>query len=120
MISSASITVDKRWAMTSVVRPFETDPYQRLLDFLLGGRIERRCGLVEDQDGRCLENGAGDGHALLLAARQFQPALADHGIETFRQRRMKSPIWASSAACSTSASPASGSGHSGCCSGWCR
>ena len=41
--------------------------------------VQRRGRLVEDQDRRRLEDGAGDRHALLFAARQFQPALADHG-----------------------------------------
>ena len=42
---------------------------QRRLDLVLGEAVERRGGFVEDQDGRALENGARDGHALLLAAR---------------------------------------------------
>ena len=77
MISSALITVDRRWAMTSVVRS-AADQVERRLDLLLGVGVERRGRLVEDQDRRRLEDGAGDRHALLLAARQLQPALADH------------------------------------------
>jgi hypothetical protein len=44
---------------------------------LLVGRIQRRGGLVEDQDRRVLQQRAGDGHALLLAAGELQAALAD-------------------------------------------
>ena len=65
--------------MTSVVRSAETD-VERRLDFLLGVGVERRGRLVEDQDRRRLEDGAGDRHALLLAARELQAALADHGL----------------------------------------
>src|SRR5205823_974247 len=39
--------------------------------------IERRRGLVEHQDGRVLEDHAGDGDALALAPRQLHAALAD-------------------------------------------
>ena len=35
-------------------------------------------GLVEDEDGGIFEEGAGDGDALLLAARDGDAALADH------------------------------------------
>jgi hypothetical protein len=58
---------------------------QRRLDLLLGHGVERRGRLVEHQDRRRLEDGAGDGHALLLAARQLEPALADHGVVALRQ-----------------------------------
>ena len=44
-------------------------PVQRALDAGLGLDIERAGGLVEDQDGRILEDGARDGDALALAAR---------------------------------------------------
>src|SRR5207253_5749600 len=50
-------------------------PIKRILDFLLGMAVERRGGLVEQQDRRTFENGAGDGDALLLAAGKFQAAL---------------------------------------------
>ena len=43
----------------------------------LGDGVEGGGGLVEDEDGRVLEDGAGDGHALLLAAGELQAALAD-------------------------------------------
>ena len=50
---------------------------QGLLDRRLGPAVEGAGRLVEDQDRRVLEQGAGDGDPLLLAARQLQPALAD-------------------------------------------
>ena len=77
MISSASTTVESRCAMTSVVR-FARHAVERVLDFLLGVGVERRGRLVEHQDRRVLQDGAGDGDALLLAAGEFQAALADH------------------------------------------
>ena len=47
--------------------------------------VERRGGLVEDQDRRALEDGAGDGDALLLAARQLETALADRRVVALGQ-----------------------------------
>jgi hypothetical protein len=44
-------------------------PLQRVLDFLFGVTVECRGRLVEYQDRRRLQDGAGDRHALLLAAR---------------------------------------------------
>nr|GEU28155.1 hypothetical protein [Tanacetum cinerariifolium] len=61
------------------------DFLQLRLDRLLRFRVERRRGLVEDQDRRILEQGAGNRHALLFAARQFQSPLADHGVVTVGQ-----------------------------------
>jgi hypothetical protein len=43
-------------------------PLQRLLDQQLGLRIDGGRGLVKDQDGRILENRAGNRNALLLSA----------------------------------------------------
>ena len=60
------------------------DVVQRLLDRRLGAAVERAGRLVEDQDRRVLEQGAGDGDALLLAARQLEAALADHAIHSRR------------------------------------
>ena len=56
------------------------DFLQLRLDRLFGLRIERRRRFVEDQDGRVLQQGAGDGHALLFATRQLQAPLAHHGV----------------------------------------
>src|SRR5687768_6901960 len=48
------------------------DAAQGLLDRRLGSAVERAGGLVEDQDRRVLEEGTGDGDALLLAAGQLK------------------------------------------------
>lgn len=45
-----------------------------------GVRVEVAGGFVEDQDFRPLEQGAGDGEALLLSAREAHAALADFGL----------------------------------------
>ncbi len=55
-------------------------PVERVLDFLLGVAVERGGRLVEQQDRRAFQDGARDGDALLLAAGQFQAALADFGL----------------------------------------
>ena len=73
---SALATVDSRWAMMKVVRPWRS-AVERALDAGLGLHVERAGRLVEDQDRRVLEDGAGDGDALALAARQRGAALAD-------------------------------------------
>ena len=62
------------------------DALQRRLDLALGESVERRRRLVEHQDRRRLQHGAGDRHALLLAARELQPALADLRLVALRQR----------------------------------
>ena len=62
------------------------DAVQRALDVALGMAVEGGGGLVQDQDGRGLEDGAGDGDALLLAAGEFQAALADFGLVALRER----------------------------------
>jgi hypothetical protein len=59
---------------------------QRLLYEALGLVVERRGGLVQDEDGRVLEDGAGDGHALALAARQARATVAHDGVVAVRQR----------------------------------
>src|SRR5262245_49106204 len=50
---------------------------------LFGRRVEPRGGLIEDQDRRVADDGAGDGDALALAAGKRHAALADHRIVTF-------------------------------------
>ena len=52
--------------------------------FILG--VQRGGGLVKQQDRRILENGAGDGETLALAAREGDAALAELCVQTFRQR----------------------------------
>ena len=57
------------------------------LDGLLGLRVEGARGLVEDEDGRVAQDGAGDREALLLAAGEPVAALADHGVVAVGQRQ---------------------------------
>ena len=56
-----------------------------LLDMALGLGVQRRGGFVEDQDRRVLQQGAGDGQALPLAAGEQHAALADQGVEPLGQ-----------------------------------
>ena len=58
----------------------------RLLDKVLILRVDAGGRLVEDDDGRVLQNGAGNGYALLLAAGELSAALAHHGIIAVGQR----------------------------------
>ena len=51
-----------------------------LLDAALGLGVERGGGLVEDEDGRVLEDGAGDADALALAAGELDAPVADIGV----------------------------------------
>ena len=59
--------VDSRWAMTIDVRPAQ-GLGQRLLDQKLRFGVQVGGGLVEDHDGRILEEDPGDGQALLFTA----------------------------------------------------
>jgi hypothetical protein len=106
MISSAPITVERRWAMTRVVRP-AADPVEGVLDLLLGEGVERRGRLVEDEDRRALQDRAGDGDALLLAARELQAALAHGGVVALRQRRDEAVDLREARGLPTSSGPAS-------------
>src|SRR5205085_2068991 len=55
------------------------------LDFALGLGVERRGGLVEDQDPRRLQDHPGNGDPLLLAAGKLEAAFADHRLVAVRQ-----------------------------------
>ena len=59
---------------------------QRILDRALALRIQCRGRFVEQQDGRVAQDGAGDGDALALAARQADAALAQEGAVAVGQR----------------------------------
>src|SRR5262245_44703564 len=61
------------------------DARELLLDTLLCRGIERGSRLVEYQNARILENGAGDRDPLFLAAGQLEPALANPGLVLFRK-----------------------------------
>ncbi len=52
---------------------------------LLGIGIDAGKGVVQDQNFRPAQNGARQGGALLLAAREGDAALANHGIESLRK-----------------------------------
>ena len=58
---------------------------ERVLDLALGLGIHRGGGLVQQQDRRVLEQRAGDGQPLFLAAGELHAALADVGVELLRQ-----------------------------------
>ena len=60
--------------------------FERVLYLAFGEGVERRGRLVEHQDRRRLQDGAGDGDALLLAARQLEAALAHLGAVAVRAR----------------------------------
>ena len=62
--------------MTKLVRP-AISRSKRLLNQPFRGRVHAGRGFVEDQDGRVLEQRAGDADALLLADAQFHAAFAD-------------------------------------------
>ena len=59
----------------------------RLLDHRLVFGVDRGQCLVEDQDRRVAQQGAGDRQSLALAARQHDAALADHRPIPLRQQR---------------------------------
>ena len=58
---------------------------QAVADLRLGRRVDRRGRVVEDQDARVDDERARDRDALALAARERDPALADHGVVALRQ-----------------------------------
>jgi hypothetical protein len=66
-------------------RPSAHQVVERLLDFLLGRRIDGRSGLVEDQDARVDQQRAGDRNPLPFATRQRLAAFADQRVITMRQ-----------------------------------
>ena len=71
--------------MVSVVRERATSLSSVWMIFSVA-RIECRSGFVQNQDGRVLEHGAGNGDALFLAAGELEAAFAHGGIPAFGQR----------------------------------
>ena len=55
---------------------------ERLADQLLRFAVERRGRLIEQQQGRVLQEGAGDGDALPLSARQADAAISDQRVQS--------------------------------------
>ena len=62
-------------------RPVAGEVVQRRLYVTLGLGIECRRGLVEDQNRRILQQGAGNGQALALSPGKAQPVLAHQRVE---------------------------------------
>src|ERR1017187_8442402 len=58
---------------------------QRLLYQHFALRVQMAGGFVENQYGRVLQQGAGDGEALPLSAGELDAAVADHGLVAFRE-----------------------------------
>ena len=83
-IRSASESVERRWAITSVVRCAVT-ALQGLADRGLGGGVDGGRGVVEHEDPGVVEQRAGERHALALAARERQAPLADAGVVALGQ-----------------------------------
>ncbi len=79
---SALRICDSRWVISSVVRPSQ-DAAHRALDLVFGGAVDGAGRVVQDQDARVGQEGAGDGEALALPARERHAALADHGLVAF-------------------------------------
>jgi hypothetical protein len=67
-------------------RPTRSGLIQRILDNPLRLRVERAGGLVEEQNGRVGDDRARDGDALLLAAGEQEPALADGRVVALGER----------------------------------
>jgi hypothetical protein len=57
--------------------------FEGLLHEFFGGRIEGARGFIKNEDGRVLEQGAGDGDALALAAGELYAALPYEGLQSF-------------------------------------
>src|SRR4051812_38786311 len=55
------------------------------LDRLLGADVDVGGGLVEDEDARLGEEGAGEGDQLALPGRELYAALADFGVQALGQ-----------------------------------
>ena len=53
----------------------------RLLNLLLRDRVERRCRLVKDEQGRIFEEHPRDRDPLLLPTRELESAVSDHRVE---------------------------------------
>lgn len=65
------------------VRPREKTEGGR--DFGLGVGVDHAGGFIEDEDRGVAEDGAGDGEALALPAREREALLGDGGVVTLRE-----------------------------------
>ena len=84
-MTSAPRIVDRRWAITKLVR-FDAQRVHRLLDLHLGAGVDRAGRLVEDEDRRLGEEGAGDRQQLLLAGADVVALLVDQRVVAVGQR----------------------------------
>ena len=84
MTRLARAMVEMRCAMTIVVRWLEQSA-ERLVDAGLDVHVDRARGVVEDQDRRVDQEGARDGDALALTARERVAAFADDGVVALGQ-----------------------------------
>lgn len=82
--SSASEIVDGRWATMNVASLRHVG--QSGADPRLGLDVDARGGIVEDEDARVHDEGAGDRQALALTAREREVAFADHRVVAVGQR----------------------------------
>ena len=78
--------VERRWAITSDVRPASASASACWISEL-GLGVEVRGRLVEDHDRGVLQQQPGDGQPLLLAARHAVAALADDRVVAVGQAR---------------------------------
>ena len=106
-IREARWRVEWRWATRIVVRP-TMSPAQGGVDLLLDRGVDRRGGVVEEQDPRVGQQGPGQGDPLALAAREEQPPLADDRVVAVGQLHDEAVGLGPRAAASTSSSVASG------------
>ena len=81
---SASASVERRCAISNVVRPHE-HPAQRRVDLLLDPRVDRRGRVVEQQDLGIGEQRPRERDPLALPAREREALLADDGVVAVRQ-----------------------------------
>jgi len=96
-IRSARSMVERRWAMTSVVRP-RRRALERCLDPTLGLGVQGGGRLVEDQDGGVLEQRAGNREPLALPPREPHPRSPIRVANPSGSRSIKSSAWAVRAA----------------------
>ena len=83
-IMSASRMVDRRWAMTKLVRPRRSVFIARWIK-QFGPGVHRAGRLVQDEDGRFGQESPGDGDELAFAGADARPLLVDHRVVALGQ-----------------------------------
>ena len=99
---SQSRTVESRWVTTIVVSSRQAG--EGVDDALLGGRVEARGGLIEDEHGRSNVEGTGEAESLALAAGEPDAAFADDGLDPSGSSLTTSSSWARRIASATASS----------------